>query len=177
VAATGAGTGSAGPGSSVSARKPLRNWKPAFLKAFAETGIVLTACRAARISRQQAYKVRASNPKFAAAWAEAEEGATELLEAEARRRAYTGTQKPIYQNGHKVGQVREYSDVLLIFLLKAHRPSIYRENARLELTGANGGPIATSQVLEGLNDHERAALRRAIDAALDQQSEPAEDQA
>jgi hypothetical protein len=35
---------------------------------------------------------------------------------------------------------------------------------------------AKPSILDGLNDHERAALRRAIDAALDQQSELAEDQ-
>jgi hypothetical protein len=42
------------------------------------------------------------------------------LELEARRRAMTT------------------SDVLLIFLLKALRPTIYRENVRLEHTGPDG---------------------------------------
>lgn len=49
-----------------------------------------------------------------------EEG-TDLLEDEAQRRARDGTQKPIYQGGKKVGIVNEYSDTLLIFLLKARR--------------------------------------------------------
>lgn len=37
---------------------------------------------------------------------------------------------------------------------------MYRDNARLEVTGAAGGPIVTQQVLAGMGDHEKAALRR-----------------
>ena len=99
-----------------------------------------------------------------------------VLEAEALRRALKGTEKPVYQNGKQVGAIREYSDLLLIFLLKARRPTVYRENARLELTGVGGGPIATTQVLDGLNDHERASLRRAIDEQLAAEAAPAEGQ-
>ena len=128
--------------------KRRRNWRPAFLDAFRATGIVRLACHAAGISRQSAYRERGRNPRFAAAWATAEEEATEGLEAEARRRALAT------------------SDTLLIFLLKARRPDVYRERANLELTGRDGGPIQTQAVLDGLDDHERAALRRAIDVVL-----------
>ena len=37
--------------------------------------------------------------------------------------------------------VREYSDTLLIFLLKSHRPGVYRETLRQEHSGPGGGPI------------------------------------
>lgn len=40
-----------------------------------------------------------------------------------------------------VATVKEYSDTLTIFLLKAHRPERFRDNSKLELTGANGGPV------------------------------------
>ena len=85
---------------------------------------------------------------FAAAWEEADEAATQTLEAEAWKRARSG------------------SDRLLLFLLQARRPQTYRTNARVELAGDGGGPIQTMVVPEGLNDHERAALRQAIDAEL-----------
>lgn len=40
--------------------------------------------------------------------------------------------------------VREYSDTLAIFLLKAHKPEKYRE--RHEHTGPNGGPIQFEKI-------------------------------
>ena len=92
-----------------------RDWRPTFLSVFRQTGIVLLACRAAGISRTQAYRERQRNARFAADWADAETDATETLEAEARRRALTT------------------SDTLLIFLLKARRPDVYRENIRIDV--------------------------------------------
>jgi len=41
--------------------------------------------------------------------------------------------KPVYHGGKRVGFIREYSDVLLIFLLKGLRPAKYRE--RVEHAG------------------------------------------
>jgi hypothetical protein len=37
---------------------------------------------------------------------------------------------------HKIAAVREYSDTLAIFLLKAHAPEKYRENSKVELSGS-----------------------------------------
>lgn len=64
---------------------------------------------------------------------------------------------------HKVAAVRKYSDTLAIFLLKAHDPAKYRENTRMELTGANGGPLQISET-------ERAARLAAIVAAAQQRA-------
>lgn len=133
--------------------KRRRDWRPTFLGTFAGTGIVLVACHAAGISRTQAYRERQRNSSFAQAWDRADEDATEALEAEARRRAMS------------------VSDTLLIFLLKARRPALYRDNARLELTGAAGGPIQTQAVLSGMDDHEKAALRKLLDEALSEAKE------
>ena len=74
-------------------------------------------------------------------------------------------QEPVLdENGeHKVAAVRKYSDTLAIFLLKAHNPEKYRDNAKLELTGANGGPVQVS-------DTERAARLAAIVAAAQQRA-------
>lgn len=80
------------------------------------------------ISRQTAYDWRAADPKFAEAWEVAVELGTDSLEDEAIRRARVGTDKPVYQGGELVGHVREFSDTLMIFMLKARRPGKYRED-------------------------------------------------
>jgi hypothetical protein len=46
----------------------------------------------------------------------------------------TGTLKPVYQGGKKVGAVREYSDTLLMFLLNGGRPEKYKH--RIDHTSA-----------------------------------------
>ena len=38
-----------------------------------------------------------------------------------------GIEKPIFYKGHAVTYVRAFSDGLLMFLLKAKRPDIYRD--------------------------------------------------
>ena len=111
----------------------------AFVEALCETGQVTKACKAAEISRRTAYYWRQTTAEFALAWDNALRVAVSALEDEARRRAQDGVDKPVYQNGEKVGVVREYSDTLMIFLLKAADPKKYRE--RLSLTGEDGGPL------------------------------------
>ncbi len=127
----------------------------AFCAALAETGIVGRACEAVSICRQTAYSWRDDDPEFAAAWDKAKNIGRTALEDEAHRRAFEGLDKPIYQNGERVGAVREYSDTLAIFLLKAHFPEKYRERSHMELTGAGGGPVRFS-------DTERAAKLQSI---------------
>ena len=118
------------------ARPPANIWRPRFLKALAETGNVAAAARLVGIDRPAVYKSRARSVRFAQKWDEALEEAIELLEAEARRRASSGVVKAIYYKGEKVGEERHYSDTLLIFLLKAHRPLKYRDNVQVEHAGA-----------------------------------------
>jgi len=67
------------------------------------------------------------NKEFKVAWQDAAVIGTEFLEHEAARRAYHGTLKPQFYKGVECGYVREYSDLLMIFLLKARKPEMYRE--------------------------------------------------
>ena len=110
----------------------VRDWKPAFLAALARSANVRLSASAACISRKTAYEHREKDAAFAAAWDTALEEACDLLEAEARRRAVEGVDDGVWYKGKKVGKLIRYSDTLLIFLLKAHRPEKYRENARHE---------------------------------------------
>lgn len=52
-----------------------------------------------------------------------------------QRRAWKGTRKPVFHKGVVVGHIREYSDTLGMFLVKAKRPEYadYRER-RTETT-------------------------------------------
>ena len=56
----------------------------------------------------------------------------EDVEMEAVRRARFGTNKPVFYRGQEVGFVKEYSDQLMMMLLKALNPSKYRENLKIE---------------------------------------------
>lgn len=88
---------------------PQKRWWPSFLRALAEDGNVSRAADLAGIQRSTAYDARHNHPEFAAEWERSLELGTSALEDEARRRALDG------------------SDTLLIFMLKSHKPDVYRE--------------------------------------------------
>src|SRR5262249_3476080 len=137
----------------------------------------------ASTSRTRVYELRKVDPAFAALWDEAEETATDALEAEARRRAIDGVELPVISMGKilkdadgNVVTIRRYSDQLLTLLLKGHRPQRFRDRAVIEHTGANAGPIQTqdvdaTQVI--LNQLARIRARLIGGAAGGSQSEPA----
>lgn len=116
-------------------------WVPVFLKHFAQCGVVTAAARKAGINRQSVYVYRDRHPDFAERWKQAEAEAVEMAEAEMHRRAVVGVLKPVYQGGEKVGAIREYSDTLLIFMLKARRPAVYRDTSRVVLAGDANDPV------------------------------------
>ena len=137
--------------------KKRPRWVKGFLSALSETGVVRSACDAAGIERSTAYDLRRADDTFAAEWDEALENAADLLEQEARRRAHKGIQRMKFDRGKPImvpvlsaeGLVlrdkngdpemvpyveHEYSDVLMMFLLKAARPEKYRERSETKHT-------------------------------------------
>lgn len=84
------------------------------------------------------YRWRAADASFAAAWDAALKIGITALEDEAHRRAFEGTDKPIVHLGKVTGHMKEYSDTLAIFLLKAHAPEKYRERAQVDVTNSDG---------------------------------------
>ena len=104
-------------------------WKAVFIEALSKSANVLASCKAAGITRQTAYKHKREDRGFSELWDNAIQHAVDTLEAVAWQRARN--------------QADPGSTTLLIFLLKAHRPSLYRETYRHELTGADGGPIVS----------------------------------
>lgn len=101
-----------------------------FLDALAEGMTVLDAAKHVSLNERTLYRWRQADADFAEKWVKAYEIGTDSLEAEAQRRAVEGVEKPVFYQGVQVGTVREYSDTLLIFLLKARNPSRYCERVR-----------------------------------------------
>jgi hypothetical protein len=133
------------PSARVRARKPRRDWRPAFLKGFAKSGTVTGGCERAGVVRTTVYRERQRNETFALAWADIEAGVTLHLESRAVELAIAG-------------------DVRMIeFLLKARRPDVYREHHQVELAGPDGGPVAIAGLgldLSKLSDRDLASLQR-----------------
>jgi hypothetical protein len=62
-----------------------------------------------------------------------------------------------------VGAVREFDTTAAIFILKARRPKVYRDNARIEHTGPGGGPVQVESFREEfIRRIERLAARRGM---------------
>jgi hypothetical protein len=77
--------------------------------------------------------------------------------------------KPVFQNGEQVGVIREYSDTLLIFLLKGHRPERFKDRRETQVTGKNGGPISlTYAELKQLPPDELIRLHRETIGAFEE---------
>jgi hypothetical protein len=129
--------------------------RAAFLKALEENGGNITAaCKTARYARQTAYEARERDETFAKAWDEAVERGIDALEDEALRRGGSGTLKPVFYQGAKCGSVREYSDTLLIFMLKAKRPLKFRDNVAIEHSGKiDHGALSDDELNAKIADH------------------------
>lgn len=113
---------------------PEKAWRAPFLEALRTHGVISEAAKAANISRWTVYNERAIDPDFAQEWEAALALGVEALEDTAKKRAYEG------------------SDVLLIFLLKAHRPEKYRETTRTIQVNV------TPDDLQNMSDEELDAL-------------------
>lgn len=109
--------------------------KRAFLASYGELGNITLAAEAAKIYRTTHYDWLESDPDYRQRYEDAREAAADRLEAEARRRAVEGVRKPAgWFRGEPGGYVQEYSDTLLIFLLKGLRPEKYVEYHKHEIT-------------------------------------------
>jgi hypothetical protein len=121
--------------------------KREFLIALAKHGVAGTAAITAvdgKFTRTWYYLERTKDLVFDEAWDAACEIGTDGMEQEAWRRAVEGTERPVFQGGEEVGKIREFSDTLMIFLLKARRPKTYRE--RLDVNVAGGLTNNTTHV-------------------------------
>ena len=133
-----------------------RQRKKSFLAAFAEVGNITRAAEIAGITRQAVYEWKEADPVFLAAMADAELEAAERLETEARRRAVEGLIRKKFgakgeplideETGAQYFE-REYSDTLLIFLMKGANPGKYRENRGTEVNIDNRTQVQADNVI------------------------------
>jgi hypothetical protein len=101
-----------------------------FLAAVASGMSVRGAAESAEIALEVPHDWLESDPAFAGRFRLAQNAGTDLIEEEAYRRAVTGVEKPVYRSGEVVGHIADYSDTMLMFLLKARRPELYGGVAR-----------------------------------------------
>lgn len=130
-----------------------------FIELLAETGQVKSSAMAVGYSHAYSlYNRRKEDPDFAAEWDLALETAASNLEEEAQRRAVEGVKKPVYYRGEVVGHTLEYSDGLLMFLLRGLRPNVYRENSRGGDTNINFGVAVLPMTAKNEDQWEQRAL-------------------
>src|SRR3972149_9882694 len=115
------------------ARTRTGAWRQEFLDALSTLAHVERACKVAQIEKRTAYNHRRKDPEFRKNWDKALKDAVPVLENEAMRRAIYGVRKPVYQQKELVGFVREYSDTLLIFMLKGLKPARYRDKYTVDI--------------------------------------------
>lgn len=99
-------------------RVRTRIWQRAFLKALAKSPNVSLAAKAAGVSARTAYNHKDDDPEFASAWLAALNKSVDVVEATAFKLASEGEPR------------------LIEFILKAHRPAIYRERIEAAVAGA-----------------------------------------
>ncbi len=107
-----------------------------FLATYEKTANVLAAAEQTEISRVLVYYWLEHDEQFLFAYGLADKAANAHIEAEIRRRAIEGVEKPLVSMGHLVYErkgkqrkkviMREYSDTLLIFYAKKRMPE-YRD--------------------------------------------------
>lgn len=112
--------------------------KQKFLERYIELGSVKDTCEELCLVRRTIYHWKAQDPVFAENYRVADMVALGILEDEAYRRAVNGVDKPVYQGGKRVGTVKEFSDILLMFLLKARAPHKYKDRVAGGLFDPNG---------------------------------------
>lgn len=108
-------------------------------------GQITRAARIARLDRASVYELRASNPEFNTRWVAALDTYADTLEAAAHQRAVEGTDKGVYHQGVLMSTEKQYSDTLLLAMLKAKRRREYGDSSKVELSGPDGGPVAIEE--------------------------------
>jgi len=96
--------------------KKRRDWRPAFLRALAKWPSVTHAAKAAHIDRSTTYAAYRTEPPFAEQWDAALAEGVGAVEDTAWERTRTDT-------------------TMMIFMLKSHKPDVYRETVNQKHTG------------------------------------------
>jgi hypothetical protein len=118
-----------------------------FLAAFSACASVIQAARWAKINRQCHYNWLREDPTYPQRFKDATEAASRTLEDEAVRRAHEGLRKPVRYKGKIVGYETEFSDSLLIEVLRANSAK-FRPAQRIQHEGASEGGAPVKIIVE-----------------------------
>lgn len=153
--------------------------KKRFLDAFSKCGVVPYACAQSGLVRSCHYAWLEKDHKYRQAFLEADAGFTESLIQEAVTRGRDGRPKRVIFQGKLMGRyldmngkevpagdptaeifepltVQEYSDNLLMFLIKAKRPE-FRESHREPQPPPPDGAQTADDVFAGIDERAQAA--------------------
>lgn len=123
----------------------------AFLELVREGNAIRHACLDVGIGRDTVYSRRKRDQAFADAMDEAFEEGGDVIEQEAFRRGIHGVERPVHYLGQRVDTVTEYSDQVLLFLLKGRKPERYGDRAQLRL-GGQGGAVEIKLTFDPLGE-------------------------
>jgi len=97
---------------------------------------------------------------------------SDALEDEAYHRAVEGIEKPVgWYQGKPGGTVTEYSDTLLIFLLKGRRPEKFAESRRVHMTGQMKHEHSRNYDLSKLSDDDLNTVERILASSVHDKDE------
>jgi hypothetical protein len=120
----------------------------AFLVAFCVHGTLTAAAAQIKQDRRVHYRWLKEDPTYPERFKTAKEAFADKLESEALRRAHDGVDRVRFSAGKILVRPdgtawveKEFSDTLLLAMLKAHRRELYGDRASLEHSGPDGGPI------------------------------------
>lgn len=115
----------------------------AILEGYRNTGTIVGGCKEAGVSRQLHDLWMAKRPEYKEAFEAVKQEYVDSLLAEATRRARDGVEKGVWFQGVRVGKERQYSDNLLMFLIKGKMPEYRDHNV---ISGPDGGPVQIQAV-------------------------------
>ncbi len=124
-----------------------------FLERFSLHGNFSRAAFEAGIGISTAYRYAKKNPEFRRQFLEAEEIAGIALRDEALRRAVEGVPRAVFYKGEKCGEIRQYSNQMLIFLLRARYPEFRaQQDANSAAFKIASLPNVTVKVIDSAED-------------------------
>ena len=138
-------------------KKRHDGWSPEkqrrFIEALADTGNVSRAARGVGMSRDSCYTLRRSPgaENFDRAWDAAIAAASRQLVDVAFERAIDGVEEPVFnKEGQRIASRTRYNDRLLMFLMRAHAPAVYRHANRDQRGGDEALPAPAPAVADVL---------------------------
>lgn len=136
---------------------------------------ITVACAAVNIKPSTLRYWRKNDEEFDQACKDAWEEGTGVYEETAFDRGKNGTVKDVYHKGEIVGEEIVHHDTLLLRTLERRAPEDWGKASRVELTGANGGPLRVqtldlTKAAEELSKHGHSYLIEEYRALLEKPS-------